>query len=68
MLRFVREDRESLSMLIHHDDHRGRGDEPYDAGADQALIDATHAGYAVVSVERDWNSVFPTGDVTAPQL
>ncbi|REJ04015.1 haloacid dehalogenase-like hydrolase [Microbacterium bovistercoris] len=48
--------RRGLALLVHHDDHSGRGDAPYDGGAEQALAadDVT-----VISVADDWEQVFP---------
>lgn len=48
-----------LALLVHHDDDSGRGDTPYDKGADTALAEASERGYTVVSVKRDWTRVFP---------
>ncbi|MFF2268596.1 HAD family hydrolase [Cellulosimicrobium cellulans] len=62
MLRFVQGNPRSLSLLVHHDDDTGRGDAPYDAGAEQALAAAADHGFTVVSVRDDWNRVFPTED------
>ena len=42
MLRFGRHPRR-LSLLIHHDDDTGRGDAPYDKGAEDALAAASDA-------------------------
>jgi phosphoserine phosphatase len=47
-----------LAMLIHHDDGSGRGDAPYETGADKALAAASDRGYTVVSVKDDWATVF----------
>jgi hypothetical protein len=33
---------------------------PYDKGAETALSGASDRGYTVVSVKRDWTSVFPS--------
>jgi hypothetical protein len=63
MLRFVQKHPRSLSLLVHHDDDAGRGDTPYDKGAEQALEAAATHGFVVVSVKDDWSQVFPT---TAP--
>jgi phosphoserine phosphatase len=59
MLRYVQGNRMSLSLLVHHDDDTGRGDAPYDKGAEAALAAADEHGFTVVSVKRDWASVFP---------
>ncbi len=48
-----------MALLVHHDDDSGRGDQPYDAGAERALGAASDRGYTVVSVKRDWTDVFP---------
>jgi phosphoserine phosphatase len=63
MLRYVQGHPRSLSLLIHHDDDTGRGDPPYDTGAEQALAAANTHDWTVVSVRDDWASVFP--DATA---
>lgn len=58
MLDFARRGpRPGFALLIRHDDD-GRGDAPYDAGADRALAAATANGYTVVSVRDDWETVF----------
>ena len=59
MLRFAQGNPRSLSLLIHHDDDAGRGDEPYDKGAEDALAAASAHGFTVVSVRDDWTQVFP---------
>jgi hypothetical protein len=59
MLRFVQEHSRSLSLLVHHDDDTGRGDAPYDKGAEDALAAASEHGFTVVSVKDDWATVFP---------
>ncbi|MHA7986241.1 HAD family hydrolase [Rathayibacter sp. CAU 1779] len=48
-----------LALLVHHDDDSGRGDAPYDKGAENALAGASARGYTVVSVKDDWSTVFP---------
>jgi phosphoserine phosphatase len=58
MLRYVQSHPRSLSLLVHHDDDTGRGDEPYDKGAEAALFAADAAGFTVISVNNDWGSVF----------
>lgn len=59
MLDFARRGpRPGFALLVHHDDD-GRGDAPYDAGADKALAAAPDNGYTVVSVREDWATVFP---------
>ena len=59
MLRYVQGHPRSLSLLVHHDDDTGRGDAPYDKGAEVALAAASDHDFTVVSVKRDWNAVFP---------
>ena len=59
MLRFAQGNPRSLSLLIHHDDDTGRGDQPYDKGAEAALEAAGAHGFTVVSVRDDWSQVFP---------
>ena len=59
MLRFAQGNPRSLSLLVHHDDDTGRGDAPYDKGADKALATAGAHGFTVVSVRDDWEHVFP---------
>lgn len=58
MLDFARRGATGLALLIHHDDDSGRGDAPYDTGAEQALAAASDNGFTVVSVKRDWSKVF----------
>ncbi|GAA1447382.1 HAD family hydrolase [Leifsonia poae] len=48
-----------LGMLVHHDDDTGRGDEPYDAGAERALAAASGNDWTIVSVRDDWSQIFP---------
>ncbi|MEJ1087989.1 HAD family hydrolase [Microbacterium sp. Mu-80] len=48
--------RRGLALLVHHDDHSGRGDEPYDKGAERALA---AADVTVISVAEDWSRIFP---------
>ena len=59
MLQYVQRHPQSLSLLIHHDDDTGRGDVPYDKGAEAALEAADKHGFTIVSVRDDWESVFP---------
>lgn len=61
MLRFAQGSPRSLALLVHHDDDTGRGDQPYDKGAEQALEVAPAHGFTVVSVKDDWDRVFPGG-------
>jgi hypothetical protein len=58
MLEFTRQrDRPSLPLLVLHDDaEREFG---YTAGAEQALERADADGWTVVSIGRDWATVFP---------
>lgn len=58
MLRYTQASPDSLALLIHHDDTSGRGDVPYDSGAERALAAAAGHDFAVVSVRDDWTSVF----------
>jgi phosphoserine phosphatase len=60
MLRYVQKHPRSLSLLVHHDDDTGRGDQPYDTGAEAALLAAEASGFTIVSVKNDWGSVFPS--------
>jgi phosphoglycolate phosphatase-like HAD superfamily hydrolase len=59
MLRYAEGHPRSLSLLVHHDDDTGRGDAPYDEGAEDALKTAAARGWPVVSVKDDWSAVFP---------
>ncbi|MGN7800422.1 HAD family hydrolase [Leifsonia sp. 22587] len=59
MLQYVQKHPLSLSLLIHHDDDTGRGDLPYDKGAEEALAGAAANGFTVVNVRDDWARVFP---------
>ncbi len=58
MLRFAQGNPRSLALLVHHDDP-GRGDQPYEKGAEEALAAASAHGFTVVSVRDDWSRVFP---------
>jgi phosphoserine phosphatase len=58
MLDFARRGPRGFALLVHHDDDTGRGDAPYDNGAQEALAAASDRGYTVVSVKRDWSRVF----------
>ncbi len=62
MLRFAQGSPRSLSLLVQHDDDTGRGDQPYDKGAEKALDAAGRHGFTVVSVRDDWAQVFPTAE------
>jgi hypothetical protein len=59
MLRYVQGHPRSLSLLIHHDDDTGRGDTPYDKGAEDALAAAATHDWRIVSVKDDWLTIFP---------
>jgi phosphoserine phosphatase len=60
MLDFARRGpRPGFALLVRHDDDSGRGDAPYDAGAEKAVAAAEERGYTVVSVKDDWSTVFP---------
>jgi phosphoserine phosphatase len=48
-----------LRLLVHHDDPTGRGDEPYDRGAEAVLGAADDLDITVISVQDDWAEVFP---------
>ncbi len=61
MLRYVQGNPKSLSLLIRHDDDSGRGDVPYDKGAERALEAASANQLSVVSVKSDWTTIFPAG-------
>ena len=41
------------------DDDTGRGDTPYDRGAEDALAAAADGSITVVSIKHDWSQVFP---------
>lgn len=58
MLDYVRGHRRSLSLLVHHDDDTGRGDQPYDKGSELALAAVASSGFVEISVKDDWDSVF----------
>jgi phosphoserine phosphatase len=47
----------SLQLLVHHDD--ATREYAYDRGADQALALARQGGWLVISMQRDWRSIFP---------
>lgn len=59
MLTYTCKGERGLGILVHHDDDTGRGDEPYDTGAEKVLAAAPQLGLAVVSVRDDWATVFP---------
>ncbi len=57
MLEFAqRQDTPSLSMLVLHDD--AQREFAYTSGAEQALEKAEESGWTVVSIKRDWATVF----------
>ena len=58
MLGYLRTSGPTLSLLVHHDDDGGRGDAPYDRGAERALAALGEGRITEVSVKRDWGSVF----------
>lgn len=62
MLRYAQGNPRSLALLVYHDDDTGRGDAPYDKGAEDALAAASTRGFTVVSVRDDWSEVFPAAD------
>lgn len=62
MLQFLSTQHPTLPLLVHHDDDAGRGDVPYDHGAQTALAEASQRDITVVSVCADWNAVFPPHD------
>jgi phosphoglycolate phosphatase-like HAD superfamily hydrolase len=58
MLRFARsESRPALRLLILHDDQDREFN--YTAGAEEALQHARDQGWTIVSIRRDWSTVFP---------
>jgi phosphoserine phosphatase len=58
MLRFAHHgDRPGLRVLVLHDDADREFD--YTAGAEDALQRADEHGWTVVSIKRDWSTVFP---------
>ena len=59
MLDFTLAGRTGLALLVDHDDDTGRGDTPYETGAEDARGSARERGYTVVSVKDDWECVFP---------
>lgn len=61
MMRFAQGSARSLALLVRHDDTTGR-DVAYDKGAENALAAAPTHGFTVVSVDQDWDQVFPTVD------
>lgn len=65
MLRYTLGSAHGMSLLVHHDDDTGRGDAPYDSGAEDALAAADSSGFTVVSVKHDWKTVFAGAAVGA---
>ena len=61
MLRYALSSPLSLALLVHHDDVSGRGDTPYDTGAERALTGQADLGLTTVSVRDDWTTVFVSG-------
>ncbi|ROS73860.1 phosphoserine phosphatase [Curtobacterium sp. PhB130] len=59
MLEYTLPGAAGLRLLVHHDDTTGRGDEPYDRGAEAMLAEAADRDVTVVSVRDDWDTVFP---------
>lgn len=59
MLEYLRGTGPTLSMLVHHDDDSGRGDAPYDRGAERALDAVARGSIVPISVRDDWEVVFP---------
>jgi len=58
MLRFARSsDRDGLRLLVLHDDAEREFD--YQAGAEDALQRADARSWTVISIARDWATVFP---------
>ena len=66
MLGYLRRTGPTLSLLVHHDDDSGRGDEPYDTGAEAALAEVRAGAITEVSVMRDWSRVFADSEPGAP--
>ncbi|TCL81071.1 phosphoserine phosphatase [Curtobacterium sp. PhB128] len=60
MLEYTVPGHAGLRLLVHHDDDTGRGDQPYDKGAEVVLREADERDITVVSVRDDWATVFPT--------
>ena len=58
MLGYLRHGAPTLGLLVHHDDDTGRGDAPYDTGAESALAEVSAGRITEISVKRDWNRVF----------
>ncbi|TDN42848.1 haloacid dehalogenase-like hydrolase [Curtobacterium flaccumfaciens] len=59
MLEYARPGASGLRLTVHHDDDTGRGDAPYDKGAERLLGEAAEREVVVVSVRDDWDRVFP---------
>ncbi|ROP66929.1 phosphoserine phosphatase [Curtobacterium sp. PhB115] len=60
MLEYTQPGASGLRLLVHHDDDTGRGDEPYDKGAETVLREASDRDTTVISVRDDWSRVFPS--------
>ena len=57
MLEFTQhQDKQSLRLLIRHDD--GQREFDYTSGAEQALERATKSGWTIVSMKNDWATIF----------
>jgi hypothetical protein len=59
MLEYAAGNTPGIGILVRHDDDTGRGDPPYDKGAERALERAATGEFTVVSVKDDWGVVFP---------
>ena len=51
-------DRPTLRLLVQHDD--SEREFAYTTGAEQALSQAQAQGWTVISIKKDWATVFPT--------
>ena len=58
MLEYLRRSGPTFALLVHHDDDSGRGDAPYDSGAELALAEVAAGAITEVRVKNDWSSVF----------
>jgi phosphoserine phosphatase len=59
MLEFAyRPDRPTLRLLVQHDD--AEREFAYTTGTEQALSQAEAEGWTVISIKKDWATVFPT--------
>ena len=59
MLRYATAGGRGMALLVHHDDDTGRGDAPYEKGAEKALAATSDASIGLISVKDDWATVFP---------